>query len=103
VVVEGGITLGAKNLYDLIANAPGDEVRAHAGATSRRMATDPCPSTAGPDRSSPCEHTPAPPRLLLTQKSNARSHRARSRSRRAPRTPRHTPEPHAPTRAPRPG
>lgn len=26
VAVEGGITLGAKNLYDLIANAPGDEV-----------------------------------------------------------------------------
>ena len=23
---EGGITLGAKNLYELIANAPGDEV-----------------------------------------------------------------------------
>src|SRR5262245_32328192 len=26
ITVEGGITLGAKNLYDLIANAPGDEV-----------------------------------------------------------------------------
>lgn len=26
VVAEGGITLGAKNLYDLIVNAPGDEV-----------------------------------------------------------------------------
>jgi len=23
---EGGITLGAKNLYELIANAPGDEI-----------------------------------------------------------------------------
>lgn len=26
VVVEGGLTIGAKNLYELIANAPGDEV-----------------------------------------------------------------------------
>jgi len=26
ITTEGGITLGAKNLYDLIANAPGDEI-----------------------------------------------------------------------------
>lgn len=26
VVVEGGLTIGAKNLYELIANAPGDEI-----------------------------------------------------------------------------